>query len=238
MSNIFGGTLKALTPPFESSTGKTTRQGNTNGRAVGRMELAKHIKEQRARLGMSQEALAEAVFVSRQTISNWETDRTYPDVQSLLLLSALFDTTVDELIKGDVSKMEETCKHDWALMQRLAIEMTIFAILGIAAFFAAFQELRANWGWHSAPTFVLAVVLYGIAFALAVWCDRIKKSHDLVTYSEIVAFSNGEPVDRASKRGLSARKNRVIEAVVKVALGASVGAILGIIVYNAFDAMA
>lgn len=186
---------------------------------------------------MSQEALAEAVFVSRQTISNWETDRTYPDVQSLLLLSALFDTTVDELIKGDVSKMEETCKHDWALMQRLAIGMTIFAILGIAAFFAAFQELRADWGWHSAPTFALAVVLYGIAFALAVWCDRIKKTHDLVTYSEIVAFSNGEPVDRASKRSLSARKNRVIEAVVKVALGASVGAILAFIICGAFDAV-
>ena len=201
------------------------------------MELAKHIKEQRARLGMSQEALAEAVFVSRQTISNWETDRTYPDVQSLLLLSALFDTTVDELIKGDVSKMEETCKRDWALMQRLAIGMTIFAILGIAAFFAAFQELRADWGWHSAPTFVLAAVLYGIAFALAVWCDRIKKTHDLVTYSEIVAFSNGEPVDRASKRSLSARKNRVIEAVVKVAFGASVGAILGFIACSMFDAV-
>ena len=201
------------------------------------MELAKHIKEQRARLGISQEALAEAVFVSRQTISNWETDRTYPDVQSLLLLSALFDTTVDELIKGDVSKMEETCKHDWALMQRLAIGMTIFARLGIAAFFAAFQELRADWGWHSAPTFVLAAVLYGIAFALAVWCDRIKKTHDLVTYSEIVAFSNGEPVDRASKRSLSARKNRVIETVVKVAFGASVGAVLGFIVCSVFDAV-
>ena len=38
---------------------------------------------------MSQEQLAEAIFVSRQTISNWETDRTYPDVQSLLLLSNL-----------------------------------------------------------------------------------------------------------------------------------------------------
>ena len=201
------------------------------------MELAKHIKEQRARLGISQEALAEAVFVSRQTISNWETDRTYPDVRSLLLLSALFGTTVDELIKGDVSKMEETCKHDWALMQRLAIGMTIFAILGIAAFFAAFQELRADWGWHSAPTFVLAAVLYGIAFALAVWCDRIKKTHDLVTYSEIVAFSNGEPVDRASKRSLSARKNRVIETVVKVAFGASVGAVLGFIVCSVFDAV-
>ena len=200
------------------------------------MELAKHIKEQRARLGMSQEALAEAIFVSRQTISNWETDRTYPDVQSLLLLSALFDTTVDELIKGDVSKMEETCKHDWALMQRLAIGMTIFAILGIAAFFIAFQELRADWGWHSAPTFLLALVLYGTAIALAFWCDRIKKAHDLVTYAEIVAFSKGEPVDRTNKRSLTARKNRAIEAAVKVVLGACVGALLSIVVWNVFEA--
>ena len=38
------------------------------------MEVATHIKEHRARLGMSQEELAEAIFVSRQTISNWETD--------------------------------------------------------------------------------------------------------------------------------------------------------------------
>ena len=137
-------------------------------------------------------------------------------MQSLLLLSALFDTTVDELIKGDVSKMGETCKHDWALMQRLAIGMTIFAILGIAAFFIAFQELRADWGWHSAPTFVLAVVLYSIAFALAVWCDHIKKAHDLVTYSEIVAFSNGEPVDRASKRSLNAGMSRAYNGYVRV----------------------
>ena len=71
------------------------------------MELATHIKEHRARLGMSQEELAEAIFVSRQTISNWETDRTYPDVQSLLLLSNLFDVSVDSLIKGDVEEMKQ-----------------------------------------------------------------------------------------------------------------------------------
>ena len=65
------------------------------------MELAKHIKAHRGRLGMSQEELAEKIFVSRQTISNWETDRTYPDVQSLLLLSNLFDVSIDSLIKGD-----------------------------------------------------------------------------------------------------------------------------------------
>ena len=44
--------------------------------------------------------LAEAIFVSRQTISNWETDRTYPDVQSLLLLSNLFGVSVDDTIES------------------------------------------------------------------------------------------------------------------------------------------
>lgn len=39
------------------------------------MELSRHIKEHRVRLGMSQEQLAETIYVSRQTISNWETEQ-------------------------------------------------------------------------------------------------------------------------------------------------------------------
>ena len=61
------------------------------------MELARRIKEHRERLGMSQSELAKKVFVSRQTISNWETDRTYPDVQSLLLLSNLFGVSASTI---------------------------------------------------------------------------------------------------------------------------------------------
>ena len=199
------------------------------------MELARQIKERRARLGMSQEQLAQAVYVSRQTISNWETDRTYPDVQSLLLLSGIFGASVDELIKGDLGTMEETCKHDCALMNRLSIGMVVLAILGIVAFFAGFKELLADWGWHSAPTFILALVLYGTAVALAFWCDRIKKAHDLVTYREIVAFSKGEPVDREDPKSVEARKNRLLKNAAKVVAGACVGAVLGIVVWNLLE---
>ena len=87
------------------------------------MELATHIKEHRARLGMSQEELAEAIFVSRQTISNWETDRTYPDVQSLLLLSNLFDVSVDSLIKGDVEEMKQVLSAEAKKLNKLGIVM-------------------------------------------------------------------------------------------------------------------
>ena len=58
------------------------------------MEVGNRIREERERLGVSQEELARRIFVSRQTVSNWETGKTYPDVQSLLLLSGLFEVSV------------------------------------------------------------------------------------------------------------------------------------------------
>ena len=93
------------------------------------MEIKEQLKEHRARLGLSQEELADRIFVSRQTISNWETDRTYPDVQSLLLMSDLFGTSIDELVKGDVATMEKTIENEWKTMSRLA--MTAWVIAGL-----------------------------------------------------------------------------------------------------------
>lgn len=49
------------------------------------MELGKQIKTYRQEAHMSQEELAYRVYVSRQTISNWENDKSYPDVKSLIL---------------------------------------------------------------------------------------------------------------------------------------------------------
>lgn len=58
-------------------------------------------------MNLSQEDLAERVYVTRQTISNWETGKSYPDIHSLLLLSSLFDVSLDTLIKGDLEMMRE-----------------------------------------------------------------------------------------------------------------------------------
>ena len=54
------------------------------------MELGKQIKKHRQEVQLSQEKLADRVYVSRQTISNWENDKSYPDVNSLVLLSEIF----------------------------------------------------------------------------------------------------------------------------------------------------
>lgn len=71
------------------------------------MELSIQIKKYRTELHLSQEELAEKVYVTRQTISNWENERSYPDIHSLLLLSSLFNVSLDQLIKGDIEKMKE-----------------------------------------------------------------------------------------------------------------------------------
>lgn len=63
------------------------------------MELYKQIKRYRTDMNLSQEELAEKIYVTRQTISNWENDKSYPDIHSLLLLSSTFHISLDQLIK-------------------------------------------------------------------------------------------------------------------------------------------
>lgn len=76
------------------------------------MILSEQIKNGRRRLGMSQADLADAIWVSRNTVSNWERGDTTPDVQSLVLMGALFGTTLDEMVKGDENVMAQALERD------------------------------------------------------------------------------------------------------------------------------
>ena len=197
------------------------------------MEIGARIKEHRRTAGMSQDDLAARVYVSRQTISSWENNKTYPDVQSLLLLSEIFDATVDSLIKGDVETMNETIERDSTIMKRLSYVMLGFLLLMIACLVWICVQVFA-WDWaleQTAPTFVLALVLWGIAMFAAAWLDRIKRDHDLITYHEILSFWNGEQVDRDTERGrrerLIPRWLKIIRAVGFMILALAIGAFLG-----------
>ena len=76
------------------------------------MDVGKQIKKFRQDLKLSQEELASKIFVTRQTISNWENGKNYPDVNSLVMLSQLFNTSLDILVKGDVIEMEKQVEQD------------------------------------------------------------------------------------------------------------------------------
>ena len=66
------------------------------------MILGDQLRQARAEAHLTQEAAAEALRVSRQTVSNWETGKTYPDILSVLAMSDLYGISLDRLLKGDV----------------------------------------------------------------------------------------------------------------------------------------
>lgn len=75
------------------------------------MEIGRKLKDARAKSNLTQEQVAEKLFVSRQTISNWENEKTYPDIISVIELSNLYSISLDELLKEDkkmIQHLEES----------------------------------------------------------------------------------------------------------------------------------
>ena len=71
------------------------------------MSIAERILTLRKSKGMSQEQLAEAVGVSRQAVSKWESEQASPDPEKIIAMSEIFGVTTDYLLKGIEPEKEE-----------------------------------------------------------------------------------------------------------------------------------
>lgn len=110
--------------------------------------------------------------------------------------------------------MTKTIDSDVRTMKQMAWVMVVFLLLMIAAM-AWLVVQTVVWDWdlaYAVPTFVLALALWCIALYAAVQVERIKKSHDLVTYREILSYWYGEPVDRDTEKS---RRERLIPVWMK-----------------------
>ena len=65
------------------------------------LDIGAKIQQSRKGAGLSQEQAAEKLGVSRQTISNWENEKTYPDIISVIKMSELYAVSLDYLLKGE-----------------------------------------------------------------------------------------------------------------------------------------
>ena len=63
--------------------------------------MKNRIRVERAEVRMTQQQLADAIGVSRQTVSNWETGKTYPDIVSVIRMSGLYSVSLDCLLKEE-----------------------------------------------------------------------------------------------------------------------------------------
>lgn len=153
------------------------------------MELAGQIKKYRADLELSQEALAEKIYVSRQTISNWETEKSYPDINSLIRMSEIFGITVDELLKGDAEEIKQMIrKEDQNELNRLSIIYGVMMLVMMITPIPLVKFLRFV-GIGIWAVIAIATVL------LAFMVEKKKKELNLGTYREIAAFLEGKHLD-------------------------------------------
>ncbi len=195
------------------------------------MELGNRIKELRAEKGWSQEVLSQRAYVSRQTISNWETERTYPDVHSLLILSDLFGVSLDELIKGDVDTMkEEVTKNDGKEMKKL------YNLAGIETLAALASAVLV--GVQEADVLRLLFAVLTGAFLTATFIsfrkmEQMQEEHDVQTYREVIAFMNGETLDEIEKAAeLEKRKVLKKKRIMALVLVLGIGVVIEIIVFT------
>ena len=93
------------------------------------MTFSEHIKQLRTEHNLTQEEAAQKLHVTRQTISNWENDNNYPDLDTLTAISKLYDISVDELLDGD-KKLTSTIHRAFSLFHVLILVGIYFTYLG------------------------------------------------------------------------------------------------------------
>ena len=179
------------------------------------MELGQQLKTRRTAAGMTQDDLAEKLYVTRQTVSNWENDKSYPDIHSLLMLSELFHVSLDELIKGDLKTMKE--KVNQSEIERYKRAQNVFTVW----VFVCLLSIVPLYKWLGTPGLAAWAPLLAATIYSSCKVEKIKKEQDIHTYREIVAFVNGEKLDEIEKARESGK--RLYQNAAKLLVGAAAG---------------
>lgn len=154
------------------------------------MNVSNQIKKFRERDGYSQEFLAEKMFVSRQTISNWENDKSYPDIHNLLIMCQLFKVSLDELVEDDLKNVQiKNIKKEldfWTWM--MIIPMVLGSVL-IGPMIHYFHWLGMG----------ITYLVFLIGIIASTKLEKIKIKNEIETYDRILAFINGKDPKEVQK---------------------------------------
>lgn len=183
------------------------------------MDIGNQIRERRARLGLSQDELAQRLYVSRVTISHWETGKTLPDVQSMLLLANLFDTTIDELVRGDVDEMREMVKKSEQRTKVFAVALATVEVIVITALAVTAVAGRE----YLEPVLRLLLAVLVLAFSIAMLVARCgADAGDAKSAADLLGAATGDPVETARESGASLGMRLVLQVFAGLAVGIGV----------------
>ena len=149
-----------------------------------------HLRKER---GLSQATVAKDLNVSLGIICYWETNKSYPDIHSLVLLSQIFNVSIDQLVKGDLEMMKYQIEKE---------EVNKFnknAVIYGALLLIAVLSLVPLWTYLQAAGIFIWILIYGVAVYYAFQLEKQKKKYDIHTYKEILAFTEGKTLDEIQK---------------------------------------
>ena len=146
------------------------------------MDIGTRIREHREAAGLRQDQLAEICGVSRQTISNWERNKTLPDIASLKVMAHELGTTIDALVGDDVPEIKRRVDAEARrLLALYLLNLTLMVASNV-------MNMGSNWGGHAfdAPAWdYLRAALLGAWLVALVPYIRLIRRHRFVYNGEI-----------------------------------------------------
>ena len=172
------------------------------------MTFGENLQFLRKRGGLTQEDLAEQMEVSRQSVSKWESNAAYPEMDALLRLCGLFSVDMDTLLRGDVSLRftEDTAGYDRHMnaFSRAIAGGVGLILLGVTVLVTLLIGLTADAERAVHPLVGTAILLIFIAISVAVFIvsgmghDRFRKKHPAIrpfyTEEQLDAFDRRFPL--------------------------------------------
>lgn len=131
------------------------------------MTFGEKLKQLRERSGMTQDDLAAKLYVSRTAISKWETNRSYPSIDSLKAIQQEFGVSIDDLVSDEdvkgslVARQKESRKYYWCAIGSFAFTV-LFCVVSVLVYNAG----AVAWVVPLRVVAVIGVVGY-LAFAFA-----------------------------------------------------------------------
>lgn len=180
------------------------------------MKTAQMIKQSRIKSGLTQEELAEKLYVSRQSVSNWENGKNEPDLENLRRMADLFHLPAEKLIWQQEASRSFSEEEQSAFRK----QSMIFTILFLSFLLLAFPLIFKGGIWG----IVLAALLYAILMAYALRVETMKKKIGIRTWKEITAFDRGEALSY-----LEHEKQKAVFPYQKVLLGIGAGILTALI---------
>ena len=170
------------------------------------MDVGTRIREHREAAGMHQDQLAELCRVSRQTISNWERNKTLPDIVSLKVIAHELGTTVDDLIGDDIPEIKRRTNTEARQLSALFVASMICWL---------YMEISTTGRyWNLSPVFrsqlwlCLDCAVFGAWLVIICLFYQLRKRLKVQnTYYDIINYINEHPT------GGDARETRLTETI-------------------------